>query len=297
MDKEELGGWKLHTGTSGLADLAVDSDEEAIDAVKRFLSYLSSHHMEAPPVHAVGSDDAAEGLLDIVPADRAAVYDMTRVIAAVADRDSVFELKGRYGRSMATALARLDGRSVGILGNNPRHKGGAVDAEGCNKAIAFLVLCDSFNIPIVMLVDVPGFLVGIEGERKDLPGRISNWMNALSLCTVPKISVILRKSYGQAYLDMGGGPDDDPDEFARRVEELTRDSAAWEPGRGLRGAGRHPLAPHPCLADPHARGPSPAPERRRWRAPDARLADEPRLSRSRQRRRGGTEATAERRHG
>jgi acetyl-CoA carboxylase carboxyltransferase component len=240
--------------------MAVDTDEEALAVVKRFLSYLPSHRNEAPPMAEVppGSDDAIERILDIVPEQRQRVYNMRHVIEVIADKESVFEMKPGYGRSVITALARVNGRTVGFLGNNPLYKGGAADPDGCAKATSFLVFCDSFNIPIVMLVDVPGFLIGVEGERKAAPGKIINWMNALALCTVPKISIILRKSYGQAYINMGGNKnsdemavwptadvgfmdprtavnvvfglkkEDDPEEFERRVEELGRDAAPWE---------------------------------------------------------------------
>ena len=260
IDKEELGGWKMHTRTSGLVDRAVDSDEEALDLCKTFLSYLPSHCNEAPPERdgAPGSDEAIKGILDIIPEERQKVYDVRRVVAAIADKDSVFELKPDYGKTATTALTRIDGHTVGIVANNPMFKGGAIDPDGCNKVAGFLVLCDSFNVPLVFLVDVPGFLIGVEGERIGAPGRIINWMNALELCTVPKISIILRKSYGQAYLNMGGGrnsdevalwpsadlgfmdprvgvnvvygvtPDGDPEEFERRVAELDRNSEPWE---------------------------------------------------------------------
>jgi acetyl-CoA carboxylase carboxyltransferase component len=260
VDKEELGGWKLHTETSGLADLAVDTDEQALDAVKAFLSYLPGHHGEAPPVAPVpeGADAAVSDILKLLPEDRARVYDMRKIVATITDPRSVFELKARYGKAVVTALARIDGRTVGILANNPMFKGGSIDSDACNKAIGFMVLCDSFNVPLVMLVDVPGFLIGIEGERRGAPGRIINWMNALSLMTVPKITVIVRKSYGQAYLNMGGGRNsdevaiwpsadlgfmdpklgvnvlfgitekDDPEAFQARVDELKRDSSPWE---------------------------------------------------------------------
>lgn len=260
VSNEDLGGWRMHTRVSGLVDMAVDTDEQALDAVKQFLSYLPGNCMEGPPVADVpaGSDDAIERILDIVPEERQRVYNMRHVIEVIADKDSVFEMKGGYGRSVVTALARVGGRTVGFLGNNPLYKGGAADPDGCSKATSFLVFCDSFNIPIVMLVDVPGFLIGVEGERKAAPGKIINWVNAQALCTVPKISIVLRKSYGQAYINMGGNKnsdemavwpsadvgfmdprtavnvvfglkrEDDPEEFDRRVEELARDAAPWE---------------------------------------------------------------------
>ena len=129
---------------------------------------------------------------------------MRKILALIYDAGSVFELKPRYGKSVVTALARLDGRTVGIVASNPMAKGGAIDPDACNKVVSFLVLCDSFNIPLVFMADQPGFLIGIEGERKGAIGRVMNWMNALSLVSVPKISVIMRKSYGQGVLNMGG---------------------------------------------------------------------------------------------
>jgi methylmalonyl-CoA decarboxylase subunit alpha len=126
IDPEELGGWKLLTGVSGLADIAVDTDEQALDAIKTFLSYLPSHNMEPPPEYPVpeGSDEACRGMLEILPESRNKVYDVRKVIRAIADRDSTFEVKERFGRSVATVLARLDGKSVGFIANNPMFKGG-----------------------------------------------------------------------------------------------------------------------------------------------------------------------------
>src|SRR5688572_11027050 len=259
IDPEELGGWKLLTGISGLADLAVDTDEQALDAIKGFLSYLPSHHMEPPPERAVpeGSDEASAKVLEIVPESRNQVYDVRKVIQAISDKGSTFELKERYGRSLSTVLARLNGKSVGFIANNPLFKGGALDADACQKATSFMVLCDSFNLPIVYLVDVPGFLIGIEGEIRGMPGKVINWMNAMTLVTVPKITIIMRKSYGQAFINMAGGKNadevacwptadlgfmdpavsvnvlygvryqDDPERFEKLKAEVERDTSAW----------------------------------------------------------------------
>jgi methylmalonyl-CoA decarboxylase subunit alpha len=259
ISAEELGGWRLLTGISGLADLAVDTDEQALDAIKRFLSYLPSHNMEPPPERPVpdGSEEGSRKLLEIVPESRNQVYDVRKVIQAISDKGSAFELKERYGRSLATVLARLNGRSVGFIANNPLFKGGALDADACQKATSFMVLCDSFNIPLVYLVDVPGFLIGLEGELRGMPGKVINWMNAMTLVTVPKIAVIMRKSYGQAYINMAGGRnadevavwptadlgfmdpavsvnvlfgvrhEDDPERFEKLKAEVERDTSAW----------------------------------------------------------------------
>lgn len=207
VDLEELGGWKLHAETTGQIDMVVDTDEEALDAIRTFLSYLPSHNMEAPPVRAVtpGSGEDMADIHKILPAKRTQVCNMRKILEAVVDKGSLFEMKPRFGKPAITALARLDGKSVGIIANNPQHRGGALDTQCCEKIVDFLVLCDSFNIPIVQLVDTPGFAIRTDAERSRAPGRIMNFMNAMTLVTVPRVAVILRKSYGRAYVCMGGG--------------------------------------------------------------------------------------------
>jgi acetyl-CoA carboxylase carboxyltransferase component len=258
VDPQELGGWKLHAEVTGLADLVVDSDEAALDAIKRFLDYLPSHHNAAPPVRPVpaGSGDGMRDILDHLPSSRTQVYDVRKVIRTLVDKESFFELKARFGKVGVTGLARMDGRTVGIIANQPLVKGGALDTEACEKITSFIVLCDSFNIPLVLLVDTPGFVIGTDAERKRAPGKIMNFMNALALTTVPKLSVVLRKSYGQAYLNMGGGRNSDemaawptaeisfmdpqfavkvvhgldPDDegFAERLATMNRASEVWD---------------------------------------------------------------------
>lgn len=200
----------------------------------------------------------AASLLDIVPESRSKVYDVRKVVSAICDPGSVFPLKERFARTAFTALARIDGRVVGILASNPLFKAGALDADSCDKATGFLVLCDSFNIPIVILSDTPGFLIGVEGERRKAPGKVINFMSALQMCSVPKFSIVMRKSYGQAYLNMGGTRNSDemlawytadvgfmdpnvgvnvvfgvryeeePERFTQLVEEVRRDSSAYD---------------------------------------------------------------------
>ena len=207
VDGQDLGGWRVHTDVTGLVDLAVDSDEEAIDAIKIFLSYLPNNQAELPPQQTViaGSDEAARTVLEILPSKRTQVYDVRQIIERIVDKGSLFELKGRFGKTATTALSRLDGKSVGFVANNPIFKAGALDADGCDKICGFLVLCDSFNLPVIFFVDNPGFVIGVDAERQRAPGKIMNFMNALQLMTVPKLTVIIRKNYGQAYLNMGGG--------------------------------------------------------------------------------------------
>jgi acetyl-CoA carboxylase carboxyltransferase component len=141
--------------------------------------------MEAPPEAPVpeGSGAEMESILSVIPESINQVYDVKKVIRCIVDKDSMFELKARFGKALVTALTRIDGKTVGILANNPLHRGGAIGADECLKAQNFFVLCDSFNIPMVMLVDQPGFLVGPEGEQRGATGKAMNWMNALSLMT------------------------------------------------------------------------------------------------------------------
>ena len=211
VDLEALGGWRLHAESTGLIDRFVDTDEEAMDEIRRFLSYMPSHNMEAPPVVPVARDAAQDQrpILDVLPERRTQVYDMRKIIHILVDRDSYFELKPRFGRPAVTALARLNGRSVGVIANNPLVGGGALSAEACRKIIDFQVLCDSFNIPLVRLMDTPGFVVGTDAERKGAPGWIMNFMNCTCLVTVPSITVLVRKAYGRAYVAMGGGRHND----------------------------------------------------------------------------------------
>lgn len=204
---EELGGWRLHAELTGLADAVGETEEECINMTKMYLSYLPSHAEDSPPrVEAPqGSDGKTADILGILPEKTNRAYDMKNIVKAVVDGGHFLELKTHFGRPCITAFARLDGHAIGIVANNPLCGAGALDADCCDKITSFLVLCDSFNIPIVTLVDTPGFLVGKEGEKRKITGKIINWMNALSLVTVPKLTVVVRKIYGQAYLNMGGG--------------------------------------------------------------------------------------------
>jgi methylmalonyl-CoA decarboxylase subunit alpha len=260
VDPEALGGWRLHTEVTGMVDAAYDTDEECLEATRRFLSYLPGHCNEAPPVHPVPPGSGAEQhrILEILPEGRAKVYDVRKILNLIYDSGSLFELKPRFGKTVVTALARLDGKSVGIVANNPLIKGGAIDPAACDKVTSFLVLCDSFNIPVIFMVDQPGFLIGIEGERAGAIGRVMNWMNAISLMTVPKISVNMRKSYGQAVLNMGGSGNadevvawftaelnfmdprsavtivhgitekDDPQRYAQLLAEMSKETSAYD---------------------------------------------------------------------
>lgn len=257
-DPEALGGWRLHSEQTGFVDAVVESDEEAIAQLKAFLSYLPEHAKSAPPVAtSIAEAPDARKLDALVPESRAKTYDIRIVIKAILDRDSYFPLKERFAKVAVTALGRLNGRSVGIVASNPMFKGGALDPDSCDKIASFIVLCDSFNIPLIFLADTPGFLVGAESEKRRLPGKIMNFMAALELSSVPKIALVLRKSYGQAYLNMGAGradvtaswfsgdisfmdpavavnvvyavkPGEDPERYEQMVKEVSAGTTAFE---------------------------------------------------------------------
>jgi len=211
VDSAELGGWRLHADVTGLVDRFVDTDEEVMQDIRKFLSYMPSHNRELPP-EITPAEDAAQDqtkILDVLPESRTQIYDMRKIIAVFADKGSVFEFRARFGKPVFVALARLYGKVIGIMANNPFFGGGALSAEAIRKLIDFQVMCDSFNIPIIRFMDTPGFVVGTDAERKGAPGWIMNFMHATSLVTVPNITILCRKGYGRAYVAMGGGSNND----------------------------------------------------------------------------------------
>ena len=207
---EDLGGWRLQSEVAGLVDAVADDDAAALALVRRVLGYLPGHAQEPPPRIAPTAPAIASGqILSLLPAERSKVYDVRKLLACIVDAGSLLPIKDRFGRSAFTGLARLAGQTIGIVASNPMFKGGALDADACDKVVSFLVLCDSFNIPIVQFADTPGFLIGLEGERRKVGGKIMNYIQAVEMATVPKFAVIMRKSYGQAYLNLGGGLSDE----------------------------------------------------------------------------------------
>jgi len=167
---------------------------------------MPSHCDELPPVAAVpdGSGSGMERILDLLPEKRNRGYDMHRILSSIVDHNSLFPLKPSFGKSVITSLARIDGHVVGVVANQPMFNAGAMDTDGIDKVISFLCLCDSFNIPLLFFHDIPGFLVGQTAERKRVATKVMNYMNALGLLSVPKISIIVRKTYGMAFWNMGG---------------------------------------------------------------------------------------------
>ncbi len=203
---EELGGWRVHAEITGNVDCVAEDEEECFVLIRQYLSYMPSHCDELPPTRPVptGSGEKMKEILSFLPEKRNQVYDMNAILEAIMDKGSLFPIKPTFGKSVITSLARLGGEVVGIVANQPYFNAGAMDTDGIDKVISFLVLCDSFNIPLLFFHDTPGFLVGKEAERKRVAAKVMNYMNALAQVTVPKLSVIVRKSYGMAFWNMAG---------------------------------------------------------------------------------------------
>ena len=206
VTEEALGGSKVHTEVSGVADLETANDAECLAAVRDYLSYFPSRAGEKPP-RRTSSDPAdrrEEALLDIVPHNPRQAYDVHKVIAAIVDGGQLFEIKPRWARNIVTGLARIDGWPVGIVANNPMQAGGVLDVNAADKAARFVNLCDAFEIPLVFLQDVPGFMVGSKVEQQGIIRHGAKMLYAVASATVPKLTVVLRKAYGAGYYVMNG---------------------------------------------------------------------------------------------
>jgi acetyl-CoA carboxylase carboxyltransferase component/biotin carboxyl carrier protein len=208
---QALGGASVQVDRNGLADLAVDSEEEAFGAIRRFLSFLPANARAPVQLAAETAAPADTDLARLVPANTRVAYDMRKVVAGIADAGSCFELRPTHGANIVTAFARLAGRPVGFIGNQPLVKGGMVDSPAAEKAARFIALCDAYGLPLVYLVDVPGMSIGSEAERSLLGRRSAKLLYELGHATVPRASVVLRKGYGLGYVAMCGGRGFDPD--------------------------------------------------------------------------------------
>jgi acetyl-CoA carboxylase carboxyltransferase component len=199
LSKQELGGWEIQT-RSGAVDHAVDSEAEAFECARRFLSYLPSSVYGTAPVVACDDDPDRrdEGLLDAIPKDRRRVYKMRPIVETLVDKGSFFELGRMFGRSIITGLARLEGRSVAIMAGDPFHYAGAWTADACAKVVRFVDLAQTFHLPVVHLVDCPGFLVGLDAERTATIRAGVRAMAAISQTTIPWCSVLIRNVFGVA---------------------------------------------------------------------------------------------------
>jgi acetyl-CoA carboxylase carboxyltransferase component len=201
---EDLGGAMAHNAKSGVAHFACDSDEDCLNQIKRLLSFLPSNNMEDPPISAcadpAGREDAA--LDGIVPDDPRASYDMYDVIRAIVDEGDFFEPHAHYARNMITAFARLNGRPVGIIANQPKVLAGCLDVDAADKATRFIRFCDAFNLPLLTIADVPGYLPGSDQEHRGIIRHGAKLLWCYSEATVPKLTLVTRKDYGGSYLAM-----------------------------------------------------------------------------------------------
>jgi acetyl-CoA carboxylase carboxyltransferase component len=206
ISEEELGGSTVHCEISGVGDLEVDSDEQCIEVVKDYLSYMPQHAGEQPPIQQLSDprDRRDEGLLDVLPDNLRAPYDMYRIVRAVVDFGRILDIKPRWARSIITCLARLGGRPVGVVANNPAQLGGILTSDAADKAARFIQVCDAFNLPLVFLMDVPGFMVGSKAEHGGIIRHGAKMLHVMASATVPKLTVVVRRGYGAGYYVMAG---------------------------------------------------------------------------------------------
>ena len=204
VTKEELGGALTHNAVSGVAHFAAENDEDCLRLIRELLSFIPSNNMEDPPRVATTdpSDRADERLNSIVPEDPFVPYDIRDIVHAVADDGYLFEVQEHYARNIVVGFARLGGRAVGVVANQPSHLAGVLDIDAAVKAGRFVRFCDCFNIPLVTFEDVPGFLPGVEQEHGGIIRHGAKLLFAFAEATVPKITVITRKAYGGAYCVM-----------------------------------------------------------------------------------------------
>jgi len=201
---EEMGGARMHATVSGLADALVASDEDAIAAGRRYLSYFPQNWTAMSEPGRAGDARPPVPLETLVPEDEGRGFNMQQLIDGVIDEGSFFEVKKLYAKEIICGLARIDGRVVGVIANQPMHKGGILFVDSADKAARFIWLCDAFNIPLLFLADVPGFMIGTAVERQGIIRHGAKLIAAVSEATVPKISVIVRKAYGAGLYAMAG---------------------------------------------------------------------------------------------
>jgi methylmalonyl-CoA decarboxylase subunit alpha len=255
---EEMGGAKMHTGVSGCGHFLVKSDEDGIDLAKRYLSYFPTNWQEQPPPAPPAAPSSDAPIRGIVPEDENKPFDVYDLLDALVDADSFLEVQKRWAKELVVGYARIEGRVVGIVANQPKQRGGVLFVDSSDKAARFIWTCNAFNIPLLFLADVPGFMIGTQVERQGIIRSGAKMISAVSEATVPKLSVIIRKAYGAGLYAMAGpafdpdacialpgakiavmGPQaainavfynqlnaiEDDDERARRTEELRREYA------------------------------------------------------------------------
>ncbi|MFD1928970.1 acyl-CoA carboxylase subunit beta [Sporosarcina siberiensis] len=207
---EQMGGARMHCSISGCGDVLAANEEEAIAEARRYLEYFPANFTEAAPLKEAVAAKVGRTLEEIIPENQNAPFDMYEAIDALVDEGSFFDVKKLFAKEIITGLARIDGRPVGIIANQPKVKGGVLFVDSADKAAKFITLCDAFSIPLLFLADVPGFMIGTSVERAGIIRHGAKLIMAMSSATVPKISVIVRKAYGAGLYAMAG-PAFEPD--------------------------------------------------------------------------------------
>jgi acetyl-CoA carboxylase carboxyltransferase component len=207
---EEMGGAKMHCSVSGCGTHLVKTEPEALEVVRRHLSFLPSNHLGTPPSAEPREPKAGIDLRALVPAEERKAFDMRRYVQGLVDEGSWYEIHALWARELVVGFGRLDGEVVGVVANNPMQKGGVLFVDSADKASKFVQLCDAFNVPLLFLSDVPGFMIGSAVERQGIIRHGAKMITAISEATVPKISVIVRKAYGAGLYAMAG-PGFEPD--------------------------------------------------------------------------------------
>jgi acetyl-CoA carboxylase carboxyltransferase component len=206
---EAMGGARVHCAQSGVGHVLVDNEKDALDVVRRYLSYLPSNWKTSPPAVSESVPEPIS-LRELVPSSERVAFDMKRFVRGLVDAGSFFEIHALWAREVVVGFARLGGAAVGLVANNPMHKGGVLFVDSADKATRFIQLCDAFNVPLVFLADVPGFMVGTAVEKQGIIRHGAKLISAVSEATVPKFSVIVRKAYGAGLYAMAG-PGFEPD--------------------------------------------------------------------------------------
>jgi acetyl-CoA carboxylase carboxyltransferase component len=206
LTNEELGGSKVHCMLTGMAHMEAKDDHDCLKKIRTYLGYLPSNCNLKPPdiPHSYETDGKHDDLLHILPDDPMAFYDMKKILRLVVDNGEFFEIRGLYARNAITCLARINGKVAGIVANQPLTKAGILDCAASDKVAHFISVCDAFNIPLVFFMDVPGFVAGSEEEKRGIIRHSAKIIYELGICTVPIVTVIIRKAYGLGYWAMGG---------------------------------------------------------------------------------------------
>ena len=206
VTEEQMGGARMHCAVSGLGDYLAETEEEALKVAADYLTYFPSHNSGKPPVVESRSPASQRSIAEIVPPDQNRPYDVRELVEALVDADSIFEVKALFAKEMYTAFVRIGGKPVGIVANNSKNKGGVLFNDSADKATRFIWACNAFNVPLLFLQDISGYMIGSAVEKAGIIRHGAKLLHAVCEAKVPRISVMVRKGYGGGYLAMSGAP-------------------------------------------------------------------------------------------